>query len=223
MHWNAWINGMRGDCRLSVFAAGCSVRAVSLLLFFFVFLLSLKPVAVVAQFRELPMQTERAADDSLAATEDADESLMAGERLLWLSGAALTYSLFDYIGFNMARTDDATLRLYRVIQVLVQAGITWLLYEQAGLPTALSFNVMWWTWGMDALYYVYTDMFDAQGHWERRGSFERFILGNRCTWASWTPIGMLRGMDKSKPIAGDTLIAQMLVGAALGFTITLTF
>jgi hypothetical protein len=179
--------------------------------------------AMVGQFREAPPLIVSAATDTLPIPTDVDVQPSTGEKLLWLAGASAAFSLFDYIGFNMARTDDGSLKLYRVMQVLVQAGLTWLLHEQAGLGTAVAFNVVWWTWGMDALYYVYTDMFDAGGHWEKRGAFERAILGNQCTWAWWTPLGISRGMDNKRRIAGDALMAQMALGAAAAITITVTF
>jgi hypothetical protein len=192
-------------------------------LFSVAILLSLRPDAVVAQFLEVPTPIAGVATDSTANPEAIEAQPSAGEKLLWLAGASAVFSLFDYVGFNLARTDDTSLKLYRVLQVLVQAGLTWLLHEQAGLGTAVAFNVVWWTWGMDALYYVYTDMFDAGGHWEKRGAFERAILGNQCTWAWWTPIGISRGMDNKRPIAGDALMAQMALGAAAAISITIRF
>ncbi len=146
-----------------------------------------------------------------------------GEKLLWLGGATMTYALFDYVGYNLVRGNDGATAFYRVIQSLVQAGITWLLYEKLGLPTAAAFNLLWWTWGVDALFYGYTEAFNVGGSWLGRGIFQSHIMDNNCSWASWTPVGMARGMDSSKPIAGDTLVAQFLIGAASAITISITF
>ncbi len=215
-----------GSLRSILFAQGAALAAFGSMLpstIVLVMLVMIPSHSAIAQFRLDAPRTVSAGIDSLGLDLDAAAEPGAGEKLLWLSGAAITYSLFDYVGYNLARGDNGSLRAYRVLQVLVQAGITWLLHEQAGLPTAIAFNVIWWTWGMDALYYVYTDMFNAQGDWEKRGSFERVILGNRCTWASWTPIGIACGMDESKPIAGDALMAQVFAGAITAFTITITF
>lgn len=209
--------------RGNVLSALRSLPFTLLPLFSVAILLSLSQDAVLAQFREVPTPIARAETDSIAKLEAVDAQPPAGEKLLWLAGASAAFSLFDYVGFNMARTDDGSLKLYRVVQVLVQAGLTWLLHETAGLGTAVAFNLVWWTWGMDALYYVYTDMFNAGGHWEKRGAFERAILGNQCTWAWWTPIGISRGMDNKRPIAGDALMAQVAIGAAAAITITVTF
>jgi hypothetical protein len=163
-------------------------------------------------------------DDSSASDSIVDATKPeAGEKMLYLTGAALGFALFDYVGYNLVRNSDTGLPIYRVVQVLTQLGVSWLLYEKVGLPTAIAFNLIWWTWGLDAIYYGYTELFNAGGSWERRGAFRSQILGNHCTWASWTPVGISRGMDPKKPIAGDTLIAQFLVGAGLAVTISLNF
>ncbi len=161
--------------------------------------------------------------DSLGIDTTAARSPGAGEKLLWLAGASLSYALFDYAGFNLVRGNNTTTPIYRVVQALVQAGITWFLYEKLGLSTAVAFNVIWWTWGMDALFYGYTELFNVGGEWKGRGIFKSDIMENNCTWASWTPVGMARGMDNSRPIAGDALVAQFLIGAAAAITMTITF
>lgn len=158
--------------------------------------------------------------DSLSSVARMQPS--TGEKLLWLAGASITFSLFDFVAFNHVRATGASMPAYRVLQTMVQAGISWILYEYAGLPTAVAFNIAWWTWSMDALYYVYADTLDLKNGWEPRGSFETNIMGNRCTWAWWTPVGIAQGMNNKKPIAGDTLMAQMLLGAALAITVTVT-
>ncbi|MCZ7554817.1 MAG: hypothetical protein M5R41_00260 [Bacteroidia bacterium] len=161
--------------------------------------------------------------DSLRSEALATSTPDATEKLLWLTGATLSYAMFDYVGFNLVRDNSSALPFFRVIQALVQAGITWILYEKLGLPTATAFNLVWWTWGTDAMFYGYTELFNVGGSWKGRGVFRSDILDNNCKWASWTPVGMLRGMDSSRPIAGDTLLAQFLVGAAAAVTITVTF
>lgn len=197
-----------------------AIAAIAVLMTFVVPLAS-------GQFRE---EAGLVRDSSVTRVDDfpAADSLAvvlqpgAGEKALYLTGAALGFALFDYVGYNLVRNSDTGLPIYRVVQVLTQLGVSWLLYEKVGLPTAIGFNLIWWTWGLDAIYYGYTELINAGGSWERRGAFQRQILGNHCTWASWTPVGISRGMDPKKPIAGDTLIAQSLIGAVLAFTITLT-
>jgi hypothetical protein len=204
----------------------------------FIFILFLLPAAVShAQFREESQSRTRAmpvgaADETVTGVlsfSDIGDTVAVGTepsgltKVLYLTGATAGFALFDYVCFNLVRTSGTMLPAYRVVQVLVQAGISWFLYRQVGLPTAIAFNVVWWTWGADAVYYGYAEMFNASGHWERRGSFQRSIMENHCTWAWWTPVGVARGMDNTEVIAGDTLVAQSLFGAALALTLTLSF
>lgn len=142
-------------------------------------------------------------------------------KVLYLAAATAAFAMFDYICFNLVRVNGAALRIYRLVQVLVQLGITWLLYGAVGLPTAIAYNVVWWTWGADAVYYAYTALFNAGGHWERRGAFTKNILGNRCTWAWWTPVGIARGMSKTTPIRGGVILAQSLLGVLLALALVL--
>ncbi len=190
-----------------------------------VFAMLFTPLCIAsAQYRDTPIHVSNAwQSDSLRGDVPPEVQPSAGEKLLWLAGASITFSLFDFVAFNHVRATGASMPAYRVLQTMVQAGISWILYEYAGLPTAVAFNIAWWTWSMDALYYVYADTLDIEKHgWEPRGSFETNIMGNRCTWAWWTPVGIAQGMNNKKPIAGDTLMAQMLLGAALAITVTVT-
>ena len=82
---------------------------------------------------------------------------------------------------------------------------------------------MWWTWGLDAIFYGYTELFNVGGSWKSRGVFQADIMDNNCKWASWTPIGIAQGADPNKKLAGDALMAQTLVGAVLAVTITVSF
>jgi hypothetical protein len=178
------------------------------------------------QFRE-EVEPDREGSAAVSAHPDsADMAAVpagAGEKLLYLTGAALGFSMFDYVGFNLVRDNSTSIIIYRVVQVLVQAGVSWLLYEQVGLPTAIGFNVLWWTWGLDAIFYGYTELFNVGGSWRGKGAFQNDIMNNNCTWASWTPVGISRGMDPEKKIAGNTLVAQSLIGAVLAVTITVNF
>lgn len=153
----------------------------------------------------------------------ANDGRTDSEKLLYLAGASLGFALFDYIGYNLVRDNPTTTPIYRVVQKLIQLGISWVLYEELGLPTAIAFNLIWWTWGLDAIYYGYTELFNVGGAWSGRGAFQADIMNNNCYWASWTPVGIAQGADGKKKIAGDTLVAQSLIGAALAITLTVTF
>jgi hypothetical protein len=157
------------------------------------------------------------------------DSLFAGinvpvlEKLAWLAGASVAFAGFDYVGFNLVRNTKTPRLIYRAIQLGVQAGLTWLLYKKFGLPTAIGFNIFWWTFGDDIIFYGITELCNVGGEWRGRGIYKNDISSNHTTWAYWTPVGILRGMDQTKPIAGNTLVAQSLVGACLAVAITISF
>ena len=134
-----------------------------------------------------------------------------GEKLLWLGGASVAFSLFDYVGYNATMNEHGIAPVgYRVAQAAVQIGLSYLLYEKFGLPTAIAFNLIWWTWGCDLMYYQFGRVLPP---------YDQLSPNKQVTWASWTPVGLVRG--GKEPIAHNTLIAQSLVGLTLAITITL--
>ena len=178
--------------------------------------------AVPARAQLMGIEASRiSVEEELSTVAAPDEQ----DRLLYLGGAAMGLALFDYIGYNLARAsgEHGNLVVYRVLQGLAQLAVSWLLYEKLGLPSAIGFNVPWWTWGLDAIFYGYTELFNVGGSWSGRGAFASDILGNNCYWASWTPVGLAQGADPKKKIAGDTIIAQSILGAILAVTITVHF
>ncbi len=168
-------------------------------------------------------QNSTGSDSTLSFSPKKYDSPNILEKSLYLTGASVLFAGVDYIGFNLTR-DKPTYRLiYRVIQVAVQSAITWFLYEKLGLPTAIGFNLIWWTFGDDFIFYGYTELFNVGGDWYGRGILSEHILKNRVDWAYWTPLGIMRGMKRNQPIAGDALLAQSIIGACLAFTITIEF
>ncbi len=145
------------------------------------------------------------------------------EKVLYLAGASVLYAGIDFVGYNLTKGNEKTLLGYRIFQFLMQAGITYALYEICGWPTAVSFNLLWWTFGLDILYYGYAEAVNAGGDWEHRGNFRANVMGNKATWAYWTPVGIARGMKRSEPIAGSTLVAQSLAGLGVALTVTIAF
>ncbi len=145
------------------------------------------------------------------------------EKAAWVAGASVVFAGFDYVGYNLTARNPTALVGYRIAQVLVQSAISWFLYRKLGLPSAIGFNLIWWTFGDDFLYYTWAEVINPGPPWESRGAMNNSIFGNQCYWAYWTPVGISRGMKRGETIAGDTLLAQALVGAALGFTITIAF
>jgi hypothetical protein len=174
--------------------------------------------ALCAQYRDRPVQQE-----NLQATLQDSSMISDGDQLLYILGAGLIYAGIDYVGYNLTRSNATSLAIYRVFQVGMQAALSWLLYEIAGLPAAIGFNVIWWTFGWDFLYYGYAELFNPGGGWDSRGYLKAGVLNNQCNWAWWTPVGITRGMSREKFIAGNTLIAQSLIGTALAIGITLHY
>ena len=158
-----------------------------------------------------------------AAQQDTVHQATPLKKVLYLTGASVVFSGIDYLLYAPALRNSTTLMMYRVFQLALQSAITWFLYDQLGLSAAIGFNLIWWTFGHDLLYYGFAEIFNPSGGWDGYDSFRDEFMGNKITWAYWTPIGISRGMKRNRPIAGDALIAQALIGASLAFTITLTF
>lgn len=137
--------------------------------------------------------------------------------------ASLAFSAFDYLGFNLTKNDPAALRAYRVAQLAVQAGLTYDLWQKDGLASALSFETLWWTFNDDLLYYAISEFHDPGEGWASRGAFRREVLGDRVTWAHWTPEGLARGGKTGRPIPGRVLLIQAGVGVLVALLLPALF
>jgi hypothetical protein len=141
------------------------------------------------------------------------------ERYGAVLGATLVYSLVDYVGFNEIKKADGPNNfqppaLYRVSTAIFQAGITYALYKMFGLSSAISFNLIWWTWGDDFAYYGWGQLL-SWFPWESRAqSGLRFSSYNS---AGWTPIGLVRPQGSS--IAQNALLAQAVIGFSVSMAI----
>jgi hypothetical protein len=140
------------------------------------------------------------------------------ERIGYVIGASLVFSLFDYVVFHKvvfaeSNTDHSVPFSYRLAQSGVQTALSYLLYKQVGLSSTVAFNTIWWTWGDDIAFYGWLNLVNAGAPWYNR-SFNG-LQGNQVTWAGWTPIGLLR--KQKTVISKDALFAQ----AAIGFSIAL--
>jgi hypothetical protein len=131
------------------------------------------------------------------------------EKKGYMLGGVVVFSAFDYIGYNLTKNDHGVAPIgYRIAQLLVQAGITKFLIDEVGLPEAIGFNVIWWTWGADLMYY----------QWGRILPPHDMLTANKqVTWASWTPVGLIRG--GKKPIAHNTLFAQATIGLSISLAL----
>ena len=135
-------------------------------------------------------------------------------RFEYVIGSTLAFSMFDYFGFNIVSTEWHEGAIYRVLQVGAQAAITYFLYKNLGLSSAISFNLIWWTWGTDLTYYGWANAFNSFA-WE--GRKHTGLMGDEIDWAWWTPIGLLRPKDSQ--IARSALIAQAVVGLSVSIAI----
>ena len=150
---------------------------------------------------------------ALSSQSYAQDSTRA-KRIEYVLGASLGFSLIDYVGFNIAiRQLHNSEPVYHTIQTLIQAAITYFLYETCGLKSAIAFNLIWWTWTDDLAYYGWGYLLNPPNaaHWENRS--HNGLMSEGITWAYWTPIGLLRpAHDK---IFRDALLTQSMVGLSV--------
>ena len=138
------------------------------------------------------------------------------ERMEYVLGATAAFSLFDYIGYNLVRKNAEASTIYRIVQGVTQAAISYILYKTVGLSSAISFNLIWWTWGDDIAYYGWTQLFNPAGPvWENRTNSG--LRDPEVYWAGWTPIGLLR--PQGSLIARDALLAQAMIGFSISMAI----
>jgi hypothetical protein len=133
------------------------------------------------------------------------------EHGVYVIGASLAYSLVDYIGYNLVRKENKAPISFRIGMIALQSGLSYFLYKQCGLNSAISFNLIWWTWSDDFAYYGWANTLNPSFLVENR-SVNGLKQGG-ITWAWWTPVGLLR--KKGSEIAVSTLIAQAVVGFSI--------
>ncbi len=106
-------------------------------------------------------------------------------------------------------------------------AINYFLYQTCGISSAISFDLIWWTWGLDLGFSGWGDVINPAYPWINRtnsslgtdgGKFNSPNAGrNAVDWAGWTPVGLLR-RPKSF-IALNTLYAQAVVGFSISMAI----
>lgn len=142
------------------------------------------------------------------------------KKALGVVGASVAFSLFDYVGFNIARKHDKV-GLYRPLQIAAQAGLTFWLKEKLGWKTAGAFNALWWTFNHDLMYYGWAQLLNPGNGWDSAPAFKG-LLEDKVTWAWWTPAGLVNMLGKGTmkdPIKGKTLLVQAGVGAVIALTL----
>ncbi len=134
------------------------------------------------------------------------------ERIGYVLGSSALFGLADYYGWNLVH---APISLpYRLVEGTVQAVITYFLYREFGLSSAISFTVLWWSWCDDLAYYGWANALNSFP-WE--GRVHNGLQGSEINWAGWTPIGLLR--PQGSLIARNALIAQAVIGFSVSMAI----
>ena len=140
--------------------------------------------------------------------------------LIYTVAAVIVFALFDYFGFNVSLkrgwADFSNFNKYRVVQGLFQLILTVLLFYFSGWRAAIAFNIIWWTWGCDFLFYLYCEVFN---YGNDRGNFRKEVKSNSVKWAWWTPYGLLF-TKKGDVIKYRKLVWQAVLGT-LGAVVVL--
>ncbi len=174
-------------------------------------------ISILVSDSQVSAQTDslRVYSDSVVAFQKTDsvQSKSKLEKAAFVIGSSLAFSLFDYIGYNLTRYESkGTNVAYRILQGTVQAGISYFLYKECGLSSAISFNLIWLTWGDDFGFYGWAYTTRIYPWWDNSG-----ILHPDISWAGWTPVGLLR--KQGSPIARSTLIGQAIIGFMVSIAI----
>ena len=132
--------------------------------------------------------------------------------LVYTISAAVVFAMFDYFGFNLSLkkgwADFSNFNKYRVVQGLFQLCLTVLLFYLTGWRAAAAFNIIWWTWGCDFVFYLYCEMFN---YGNDRGNYRKEVISNNVKWAWWTPYGLMF-TKKGDVIKYKTLVVQAIIG-----------
>jgi small-conductance mechanosensitive channel len=128
----------------------------------------------------------------------------------------IIFSLYDYFGFHISHRkgweDFTPVNPYRISQFTVQAALTIILYILYGWYSALAFNILWWTWWADLLFYLWYDLLRIFGYPRKPGGFREQVLGNKVTWAYWTAWGVLRFKHKDTVMTKNAIFIQAFTG-----------
>jgi hypothetical protein len=174
---------------------------------------------MVKTFSLLTLSLSLAVPSAKAQDSTHTEGVRRLERYELVIGSGLVFSLGDYIGFNLLKKAHGeqgfkTPLFFRIAEGITQAAITFFLYKECGLSSAISFNLIWWTWGDDFTYYEWEQLLGFFPWDHRSGSGLRF---RKYDSAGWMPIGLTR--LQGSMIARSTLIAQAVIGLSISMTV----
>ncbi len=141
------------------------------------------------------------------------------ERYGYVVGSCLAFSLLDYIGYNTLVTPNhgiaSSILSLHIFDAAFGSAINYFLYKTCGLPSAISFDLIWWMWGLDLGFSGWGDAIDPASPWVNRTNSS--LNTNAITWAGWTPIGLLR--KQGTVIDKYALYAQAIVGFSIAMPI----
>jgi hypothetical protein len=128
----------------------------------------------------------------------------------------IIFSLYDYFGFHISHRkgweDFTPVNPYRITQFIVQVIITAGLYFFFGWFSVIAFNILWWTWWADLLFYFWYDYLKLFGYPRKPGGFKEQVMGNKVTWAYWTAWGLLRFKHKNTVMKRNEIFIQAGAG-----------
>ncbi len=141
------------------------------------------------------------------------------ERYEAVIGSCLAFSLLDYTGYNIfvvshQNRTGAILGLH-AFDAALGSAINYFLYKTFGLSSAISFDLIWWTWGLDLGFSGWGDLIDPAAPWVNRSNSS--LQYNSITWAGWTPIGIFR--KQGTVIDKYALYTQAIVGFSIAMPI----
>jgi hypothetical protein len=135
----------------------------------------------------------------------------------------IVFSLYDYFAFHISHKrgweDFKMVNPYRISQFIVHVTITLILIYIYGWFSAIAFNILWWTWWADLLFYFWYDFLKLFGYPRKPGGFREQVLGNKVTWAYWTAWGLLRFKHRDTVMKGSEIFVQ----AGSGIIIVILF
>jgi hypothetical protein len=134
-------------------------------------------------------------------------------------GSCLAFSLVDYAGYNIFVKSDQTragaILALHVFDFALGAAINYFLYTTCGLSSAISFDAIWWTWGLDLGFFGWGELTNPAYPWINRTDISHYL--GSVDWAGWTPVGLLR--PRGNWIAMSTMLAQAAVGLSISMAI----
>lgn len=136
--------------------------------------------------------------------------------IISVAAAIIIFGLFDYFGFHISLrkgwADFGFINPYRIAQLFVQISLSLVLLMLFGWVAVISFNILWWTWWADLIFYFFYDTLRIFGYPRSPGGFKEQVMGNKVTWAFWTPLGLLKHKGKHNVITWKELFIQSIFG-----------